>query len=289
MFADEQRELLLQASRCGVDRAGEDCRYLSLESTIALARKLKLSRRDLEIAALQAEIIPERYRVNMDTLGIAGQIKLLRSRAALIGAGGLGGYAVEMLARCGVGSLIVIDDDNFTVSNLNRQLYSIEDGLSSSKADLAVQRVRAVNGAVEAMAHRCRADADNLPRLLQGCDLVLDCLDSRLSRFVLEETCQGLNIPLVHGAVDGFRGQVAVIRPGQPLFETIYASPEIGHSCHDRQVRTGVLSFTPAAVAARQAAEAVKILACLGGSLDGVLLLIDLFTGEATRIALNPG
>lgn len=282
-----EAEYLQRAARWGTDPDGESYRYLLLEDTISLARKLGLTRRDLEITALRAGIIPERYRRNLGTLGIEGQIKLLQAQAGLVGAGGLGGYAAELLTRSGVGALVVIDSDSFTESNLNRQLYAVEGGILSSKAALAVRRVQEINGAVEVTAHRSRGDAGNLPRLLQGCDLVLDCLDNLPSRFALEGACQKLKIPLVHGAVAGFMGQVAVIRPGRPLFTAIYGRQDLRSPGHGLETRTGTPSFTPALVAAWQAAEAVKLLAGLGTSLGDALLLIDLISGETARIALT--
>lgn len=287
MPSEKIADILLKTSRCGVNPAGESYRCLSLEDTVSLAGRLGLTRRELEIAALEAGVIPDRYQRNLGTIGIAGQIKLLRARAGIVGAGGLGGFAVELLARCGVGRLTVIDSDSFDTTNLNRQLYALEGGLRLNKAAAAAHRVEGINGAVEVTAHRCRGDSGNLPRLLQGSDLVLDCLDNLQTRFSLEEACQKLKIPLVHGAIAGFMGQVAVIRPGRPLLAAIYGRQTA--QIPDRGVETnfGNPSFTPAVVAAWQAAEAVKLLAGLGASLDDTLLLIDLFSGETTRLALT--
>ena len=280
-------EILRQSSRSGVNPAGENYYYLTLEDAVSLAARLGLSRRELEIAALEAGIVPDRYQRNLGTIGIAGQIKLLRAHAGVVGAGGLGGFAVELLARCGVGKLTVIDSDTFDSTNLNRQLYALEGGLSLGKAAAAAQRVEKVNGAVEVSAHRCRGDSGNLPRLLQGCALVLDCLDNLQTRFSLEEACQKLKIPLVHGAIGGFMGQVAVIRPGRPLLTAIYGRQNEQGSGRGVETQFGNPPFTPAAVAAWQVAEAVKLLSGMGASLDGTLLLIDLFSGETTRIALE--
>lgn len=287
MTAEKKTDLLLRAACWRTDPAGESYRCLSLEDTISLACKLGLNRRELEIAALQEGIIPERYQRNLGTLGIEGQIKLLQAQVGLVGTGGLGGFAVELLARCGVGALVVIDSDSFTASNLNRQLYAVEGGISLSKAALAARRVQEINGAVEVTAHRCRGDAGNLPSLLQDCDLVLDCLDNLPARFALEEVCQKLKIPLVHGAIAGFMGQVAVIRPGRPLFTAIYGRQNLQRPKQGVETRSGNPSFTPALVAAWQTGEAVKLLAGLGTSLDETLLLIDLFSSETTRITLT--
>ena len=288
MASPEIGEILLQHSRSGVNPAGMSYRYLTLEDTVFLAGRLGLSRREVEIAALEAGVVPDRYERNLGTLGIAGQVKLLRAHAGVVGVGGLGGFAIELLARCGVGRLTVIDSDTFDSSNLNRQLLALEGELSVNKAAAAARRVQKVNGAVEVAAHSCRGDAENLPQLLQGCTVVLDCLDNLQTRFAVEEACQKLRIPLVHGAFAGFMGQVAVIRPGHPLLAAIYGRQSEGCG---RGVETqfGNPPFTPALVASWQVAEAVKLLAGMGGTLEDTLLLIDLFSGETTRVPLTAG
>lgn len=283
----EKKSLLLRASRLEIDSAGECCRYLSLGDTVSLAGELGLTRRELEIAALEAGITPDRYRRNLGTMGIAGQLKLLRAHAGVVGAGGLGGYVVELLARCGVGRLTVIDGDSFDSTNLNRQLYALEGGLASDKAGAAARRVNEINGAVEVNAFLCRGDTGNLPRLLQGCDLVLDCLDNLPDRFSLEQVCQALNVPMVHGAIAGFMGQVAIIYPGRPLLGVIYGSQAAPGSRGGVEEHLGNPSFTPAAVAAWQVAGAVKHLAGLAEIPDDVLMLIDLFSGETTPVVLK--
>lgn len=285
MTADEIKALLVRASRCEENQAGENRRYLALDKTISLSRKLGLARRELEIAALKAAITPERYRRNLGAIGLEGQIRLLTAHAGVVGAGGLGGFVIELLARCGVGRLTVIDDDSFEATNLNRQLYATESSLLLNKAAAAKNRVKGINGAVEVTVHQQRGDAGNLALLLQGCDLVMDCLDNLPSRFALEKACQVLKIPLIHGAAAGFAGQVAVIQPDRPLLAAIYgrqAEPGAAHQEADTP------SFTPAAVAARQVAEAVKLLTDPAKSLQNTLLLIDLCSGETTAVALSP-
>ena len=111
--------------------------------------------------ALEQRIIPERYQRNIGTVGIDGQMRLLRSKVGVVGAGGLGGLAIELLARMGIGSLVVIDSDSFTASNLNRQLLSLEGGLGAGKAETAARRVKEINGAVEILPLQQQADASN--------------------------------------------------------------------------------------------------------------------------------
>lgn len=281
------KEEIQRAARSEADYDGESRLYLSLRDSIELSARLNISRRELELAALEAGVVPERYRRNIPAVGLAGQIRLLRSKVGVAGAGGLGGLAIELLARMGVGGISVIDDDRFCESNLNRQLLAVEEGLARDKAGAAAARVAAVNGAVEVRVLPGRGDAASFPDFLRGCDLALDCLDNLSSRFVLERACQEAGIPLVHGAVAGFLGQCAVIRPGRPLFALIYGGAARAEGDRGAEQFLGTPAATPALVAAWQVNEAVKILAGLAEPAGDRLAVFDLLSGETTFIKLG--
>jgi molybdopterin-synthase adenylyltransferase len=278
------KDALRQAARNTADPSGADYRSLNLRDTVELAEKFKLSRREVEIAALEEQITPERYQRSIGTVGLEGQIRLLKSRAGVIGAGGLGGLVVELLARMGFGSLVVIDHDSFSENNLNRQILSTEHNLGQNKAESAARRAALVNGAVEVQAVAQRGGAENLLELLDGCTLALDCLDNLSSRFALEQACGRLKIPLVHAAIAGFVGQLAVIDPGRPLFASIYGAA--GELERGAEVYLGNPAATPAVLAAMQVNEAVKIAAGLEGVLRNRLLIVDLISGESTPVDL---
>jgi molybdopterin/thiamine biosynthesis adenylyltransferase len=125
---------------------------LSLPRELALAAEIGVSRLDVQIAAVEAEVLPLRYLRSFGTLGWAGQLKLLCARVLVVGAGGLGGFVVEGLARMGVGRIDVVDGDEFQEHNLNRQLYSSEAALGRPKAEVAAERAQAANGAVRVVA-----------------------------------------------------------------------------------------------------------------------------------------
>jgi len=279
-------KMILEAAGSGVTPGGESYLGLSIDQEIELARKTGRTRREIQLAALGAGVVPERYQRNLGTIGLEGQIALLNSRAAVIGAGGLGGLVVELLARMGVGYLVVVDGDRFAESNLNRQLLSVERNLGRLKARVAARRARRINGAVEVKAVAVKGDRDNLPGLIEGCSVVLDCLDNLPSRFEVEEACQRAGVPLVHGAVAGFMGQLAVIEPGRPLFPVIYSDPHRGGG-RGAETRLGNPAATPAMVASWQVNEAVKIITGKGEVLRGKLLVIDMFSGDLSIIKLS--
>lgn len=274
-----KERLRLSASSVSNSR-GERRLWISLHESIALADFFSISRRELEIAALEAAVIPERYFGNIGTLGLEGQIRLLRSRVALFGAGGLGGVVIELLARMGAGYLAVVDGDIFSSGNLNRQLHATESSLGENKAEAAASRACKINGAVDVRVYPCRVEPDSMPGILQGCHLAVDCLDNYISRAALEDHCRQLRIPMVHGAVAGNLGQIAVIRPERPLLKSIYGARNKSRPARGIEDMLGYTATAPAMVAAWQANEAVKILAGLEGVLFDRLMIVDMISAR---------
>ena len=127
-----------------------------------IAQKFQQKTREIEILALNNNIIPERYHRNLGVISPAEQVKLLQSKIAIIGAGGLGGTVLELLARMGIGELIIVDKDVMGDSNLNRQILSTENNLGKSKTEIAVKRVKEINSSIEITGHSIFIDSDNI-------------------------------------------------------------------------------------------------------------------------------
>jgi molybdopterin/thiamine biosynthesis adenylyltransferase len=253
-------------------------RVLSLECLDKLARDYGLSRREAEIAALELGILPRRYLRNYGTVGMDGQLELLRSCVAVIGLGGLGGYSVEGLARMGVGRLVLVDGDVFCDHNLNRQVLSQEDYLGRAKAEVAGERVREINGAVEVTLYDEYASRDNLSGILRGVDVVVDALDRLPTRLMLQEMAAQAAVPLVHGAIAGGMGQVMTILPGDGGVRALYGDGPVPE--HGAEAELGTPPASPMMVAAWQVHEVVKILTGKGELLRGRLLFLDAMTSE---------
>ncbi|MGD2103699.1 MAG: HesA/MoeB/ThiF family protein [Anaerolineae bacterium] len=260
-------------------------RVICLEDVRKLAEDFG-SVRGVERAALEQGVVPARYLRNLGTIGIAGQLKLMRASVAIVGLGGLGGYVTEALARMGVGRLILIDGDTFEESNLNRQLLSSEGALGAAKARSAGQRVAEVNRAVATICHAEALTGANASRLLKGADVVVDALDRLPTRLILQDAARDIGIPMVHGSIGGFLGEVMTILPGDPGLHTLYGDgaglPEQG-----LEAELGTPVGTPMAVAAWEAQEVAKILTGKGELLRGRLLVIDM--ESATCQTLNLG
>jgi molybdopterin/thiamine biosynthesis adenylyltransferase len=248
-------------------------KVIALDRVRALASEFGVSPREVELTALETRILPRRYLRSFGTVGWEGQIKLLRSTVAVVGLGGLGGSVVEALARMGVGRLIVVDDDAFVDHNLNRQILGAEEGLGLLKAEVAQDRVARINAAVEVVAYSEKATSENLPRLLEGAEVVVDALDRLPSRLVLQEVAQKMGIPMVHGAIAGYLGQVMTIFPGDEGLRALYGEGSVPQQ--GIEVELGCPAATPMMVAAWQVQEVMKILLGQGRLLRRKMLFID--------------
>lgn len=215
-----------------------------------------------------------RYARNMEAFSPQELEQIRTKQICIIGCGGLGGYVGQALIRFGIGKLTIVDGDVFSESNLNRQLFSKPDNLGQNKAEVAKQSLTLINSDPTIIALPLMLTAENAIDIIQGHDLVIDCLDSVGPRLVLAKACAELNLPLVHGAIAGFFGQVANILPGSGLLERLY--PEIGLAGQSLDQKKGNPVFTPQLVAALQCSEALKLLANRPEVLRNAVLHINL-------------
>lgn len=222
---------------------------------------------------------PHRYDRNL-ILSPEMQLALGKKKAAVIGLGGLGGFAVEELARFGIGHILGFDFDRFSESNLNRQLFCSEQALGQPKTEAAAGRIGQINSDIRFEAVNGKLSEAELTEALRGCDAVLDCLDNVKDRLVLEKICEELDIPLVHGAIGGWYGQVSTVFPGDRTLEMLYAGSE------EPEAADGNTVFTAALIASLQVSETVKLLTGQGRTLKGRILTVDLLSSDFTEIIL---
>ena len=262
------------------------CSIISISERDAIATALSLPKRHVEIAALEAGVVPQRYLRNIGSLEISGQKKLLQAKALLVGAGGLGGTIAHLLARMGLGILVIADGDSFTEDNLNRQAFSLEENVGMSKVQAARSQIMKINAATEVEIYEGYVTAKELANLIQGVEVAVDALDNMPSRFTLETVCKEAKVPLVHGAVAGFSGQVTVIYPEDAGFHSFYGSPTTAPE-KGIEVELGNLAGIVSAVASLQVQEAVKIITGIGRPLRNRLLFLDSLTGSVEAISLK--
>jgi molybdopterin/thiamine biosynthesis adenylyltransferase len=263
----------------------EGIRTLPIPRLDEVAAEHGLSRLQVEIAVLKLGILPLRYLKNYGTVGLEGQVILLSSTVAVLGLGGLGGYVVEGLSRMGVGRLVLADGDVFCEHNLNRQVLSGEGNLGQSKVQVCAERVRRINRAVEVSIHPYYATRENLSQWLAGVDVVVDALDRLPTRLMVQEVAAKVGVPMVHGAIAGWVGQIMTVFPGDPGLRVLYGDgpvPEQG-----AEVEQGCPPASPMMVAAWQVHETVKILLDRGDLIRGRMLFLDAAVGEVRALELG--
>jgi molybdopterin/thiamine biosynthesis adenylyltransferase len=214
----------------------------------------------------------ERYSRNMLALSKDENESLREKRVCVIGCGGLGGYIIEMLGRLGVGTIVAVDGDVFEESNLNRQLLSDMTNLGKSKAFEAQNRMKKINPDIKIIPISENFTEDNYKSILSGCHVAIDALDNIKSRLLLQECCEKLSIPLVHGAIGGWYGQITTILPGDGTLDIIYK----GFKDEEIKKTMGNPPFIPALAASLEVSEVVKILINRGTLLRKKMLFINL-------------
>ncbi|MEW9570458.1 molybdopterin-synthase adenylyltransferase MoeB [Rhodanobacter sp. Si-c] len=221
----------------------------------------------------------ERYarQLRLPQLGEAGQAKLAAAKIALLGAGGLGAPAALYLAAAGVGQLTLIDDDRVERSNLHRQVIHADARVGMAKTESARLAINALNPRVRIETRDERLCADNVERLLDGHDLVIDGADNFPARYLLAAATRCLRLPMVYGAVERFTGQVSVFDPRRddaPCYRCLFPEPPSAAEAPNCS-EAGVLGVLPGIVGLLQATEALKLILGIGEPLVGRLLSFD--------------
>ena len=202
------------------------------------------------------------------------QEKFKDAKVTVIGCGGIGGETIEMLARMGVGELVLVDKDAFDLSNLNRQtLASIKD-LGLDKSAVAKEKVRLINPYVKVTTFNEHIDQTNITKVIETSDIVIDALDNVLTRVILSRAAKEKGIPYIHGAIHGTLGQITVFLPNsEKTYEEMFNLPSIGKELNEevieslKNVTSGVppvIGPTPNLIGCLEAFEAYKIITGIG-------------------------
>ncbi|NQV07787.1 molybdopterin-synthase adenylyltransferase MoeB, partial [bacterium] len=208
-------------------------------------------------------------------VGEAGQERLLGSRVLVIGAGGLGSPVALYLAAAGVGTLGIVDFDVVDATNLQRQIIHATDRLGMLKTASAAETIGRLNPDVRVLPFPERLSADNVLRIMDGFDVVVDGTDSFPTRYLINDAALHLKVPVVHGSIFRFEGQATVFTPYEgPCYRCLFPEPpppELAPSCAE----AGVLGVLPGIIVSIQAMEALKLVLGIGDSLAGRLLVYD--------------
>ncbi|MBO8182143.1 MAG: HesA/MoeB/ThiF family protein [Archaeoglobus sp.] len=222
----------------------------------------------------------ERYsrQIMISYFGEEAQEKLLKAKVVVIGAGGLGSPAIMYLAAAGVGKLTVVDFDTVEKSNLQRQV--IHSGrIGWNKAESAKEFVESLNPDVKVKVLKEKIEPENVVRIIENHDVVVSCPDNFRTRFILNDACRILDIPMVHAAIYEFEGEAMTIKHS-PCYRCVYpAAPP--------SKVPGIIGATAGVLGSIQAVEAMKIITGIGNTISG-LLRIDLQNMEFFNINVKP-
>jgi sulfur-carrier protein adenylyltransferase/sulfurtransferase len=238
----------------------------------------------------------ERYsrHTRLPDVGVAGQLKLLDAKVLLIGAGGLGSPAGVYLAAAGVGTIGVLDFDVVDASNLQRQILHTTDRIGMPKTESAAIAMKAINPDVKVVQHNERISSDNVMRIIEPYDIIVDGSDNFATRYLLNDAAVFTGKKIVHGSIFRFDGQVTVLDPasGGPCYRCLFGEPpdpdsDMAPNCAE----AGVLGVLPGTVGVIQATETVKLILGIGDPLVGRLLMFDALdmTFRVFKVRKDPG
>jgi len=225
--------------------------------------------------------------VRLPEVGETGQLRLLDARVLLVGAGGLGSPAALYMAAAGVGTIGIVDDDVVDASNLQRQVLHNMDRIGMPKVESARETLLALNPDVKVITHRERLRAANALDVMSGYDVVVDGGDNFPTRYLVNDVSMHLQVPVVHGSIFRFEGQVSVFQPYDgPCYRCVHPlppPPELAPSCAE----AGVFGVLPGVVGSIQAMEAIKMVLGLGESLSGRIMIYDALEQDFLTVTVN--
>ena len=232
----------------------------------------------------QSELLRYQRHLTLPGFGETAQLQLKAARVLIIGAGGLGCPALQYLAAAGVGTLGIVDDDRVSRSNLQRQILYSDTDVGLMKADVAAERLMAMNPDIACVPHATRLTVENALELISGYDVVLDGSDNFPTRYLVNDACVLADKPLVYGALYTFQGQASVFNyQGGPTYRCLFPvppAPKNAPNCSE----IGVLGVLPGMVGVIQATEVIKVLTGIGAPLSGKLLIFDALKMSQTTV-----
>ena len=201
------------------------------------------------------------------------QEKFKDSKITVIGCGGIGGETIEMLARMGIGKLVLVDEDSFDLSNLNRQTLATINELGLDKSSVAAEKVRLINPYVKSTVFNENVNEANIDKIIGDSDIVIDALDNVLTRVIVSRKAKEKEIPYIHGAIHGTLGQITTFLPNSKSYEEMFNLPSLGKELSDdtinelKNVTSGVppvIGPTPNLIGCLEAIEAYKLITGIG-------------------------
>jgi sulfur-carrier protein adenylyltransferase/sulfurtransferase len=240
-------------------------------------------KRDLTTAEQQRYI----KHLNLEDFGVDKQLKLKHAKVLCIGAGGLGSPLLLYLAAAGVGTIGVVDHDVIDISNLQRQVLYTTEEIGKPKVVIAKNKLQAINSEIKINAYQTQLVSSNAAKLFADYDIITDCTDNHLARFLINDTCAKLKKIYVYASVYALEGHCAVFNaPNGPCYRCLFeeAPPQgLFPGC----AVTGILGVVPGVLGVLQAAEVIKLITGVGQPLIGRMLVYNVLTAEFRELLLE--
>jgi molybdopterin/thiamine biosynthesis adenylyltransferase len=230
-------------------------------------------------------------QIMLPQIDIEGQQRLLDSRVLIMGVGGLGSPLAMYLAACGIGEIVIVDDDKVELTNLQRQIIHSSKHIGMSKVASAAQAIESINPEVKVSVIAERISGEKLRNKVEDVDVVVDATDNLVSRLEINQQCYSAGKPLVSASAIRWEGQLTVFdsrQPDSPCYQCLYGSSgEVGQSCSEN----GVMGPVVGMLGCMQANEVVKLLTGAGTSLTGRVLMLDALNmdWQYIRLKRDPG
>jgi len=234
----------------------------------------------------------QRYsrHIILPEVGEQGQIKILKAKVFIVGAGGLGSPVGFYLSAAGVGRIALIDNDEVDLSNLQRQIAHNTKTIGKPKVESAKNTFESLNPDVHIIPIKQRLTKLNILDLIKDYDIVVDCSDNYATRFLVNDACVMVKKPLVTGAIFKFEGQLTVVIPGEgPCYRCLFEEPPPPGILPSPQ-GVGLLGVIPGVIGTLQAAEVLKLIVGTGHILKGELLIYDALKPSFRKVKIpkNP-
>jgi molybdopterin-synthase adenylyltransferase len=193
-------------------------------------------------------------------IGISGQEKIRKAKIAIVGCGGLGCPSLLYLASSGVGTIGIIDFDTVSITNLHRQILFGNSDVGKKKIDVACEKITAMHPEVNIIRHDLMLNEENAEMVLSDYDIVVDGCDNFLTRYIVNDTCVKLNIPLIYGSILGYEGQISVFNfKGSKNLRDLFPEPPNPEDVPDCS-ENGVLATIPGIIGTMLANETLKLI-----------------------------
>jgi adenylyltransferase/sulfurtransferase len=215
-------------------------------------------------------------QLKLENIGLDGQLKLKKARVLCVGAGGLGSSLLLYLASAGIGTIGIVDDDIVELSNLQRQVLYRKKHLGSKKSIVAIRELTALNPHIDFHTYAEKISSENAKKIIAQYDIVADCSDNFITRYLIHDQCHFLNKPYIYASVSQFEGQCSTFVGNEnPCFRCLF--PQIPNFIPDCDT-AGVLGVLPGLLGIIQATEIIKWILEIGDLLVGRLLIFDILS-----------